>query len=374
IMVLVLLAATAVQYLAAGGRRPAKVGLIIAGVVAVVAFLIANPYALLDFGTFRDGLNHQTSAAGAEGGKLGLTYHSGIAYYLWTLTWGLGWVPAMAALAGIYMLWRDERRLVALLAPAPIIFIIFMGTQGRFFGRWLMPILPVVCLLAAYSILELADHGGRRWPALRPTFLALAVVLLCGQALVHSAHLGLVLSREDTRNLTRAWLVKNVPERSKIVVEPVVPDLWAQDTAHPSPFTSNGNRWVKFPTSRSQVNNDGTITPGLGRIVNIEDYERTLLPELIDQYEREKYCYVISGSTQSGRAFAEPGEVPLAIQYYKELDRRAEVVYKASPYDPKRGTVLFNFDFSFDFYPLAYHRPGPLMTVYHLTGGACRNP
>jgi hypothetical protein len=108
--------------------------------------------------------------------------------------------------------------------------------------------------------------------------------------------------------------------------------------------------------------------------VNIEDYERTLLPELIDQYEREKYCYVISGSTQSGRAFAEPKEVPLAVQYYKELDRRAEIVYKASPYDPRRGTVPFNFDFSFDFYPLAYHRPGPLMTVYHLTGGACRNP
>jgi hypothetical protein len=371
IMILVLLAATAVQYLAPGGRRPAKIGLVIAGVTSLAAFLIANPYALLDFDTFRDGVNHQTSAAGAEGGKLGLTYDSGIEYYLWTLTWGLGWVPALAALVGIYLLWRDERRLVALLAPAPIAFILFMGTQERFFGRWLMPILPVVSLVAAYAVLELAERGGRRLPALRPTLIALAVVLLCGQALVHSAHLGLVLSRDDTRNLTREWLVRNVPERSKIVVEPVVPDQWAQDIGRPSPLTSNGNRWVKFPTSRSQVNNDGTVTPGVGRIVNIEDYERTTRPELVDQYERERYCWVVSGSTQSGRAFAEPAEVPLAIRYYEELEKRGRVVYRASPFGANDKTVPFNFDFSFDFYPLSYHRPGPVMTVYRLDGGAC---
>ena len=67
IMILVLLATTAVQYMAPGGRRPAKLGLVIAGFAAFAAFLIANPYALLDFDTFRDGLNHQTSTAGAEG-------------------------------------------------------------------------------------------------------------------------------------------------------------------------------------------------------------------------------------------------------------------------------------------------------------------
>jgi hypothetical protein len=33
--------------------------------------------------------------------------------------------------------------------------------------------------------------------------------------------------------------------------------------------------------------------------------------------------------------------------------------------------VAFNFDWSFDFYPLAYERPGPVMTIYRLRGGAC---
>jgi hypothetical protein len=33
--------------------------------------------------------------------------------------------------------------------------------------------------------------------------------------------------------------------------------------------------------------------------------------------------------------------------------------------------VGFNFDWSFDYYPLAYYRPGPVMSVYRLRGGRC---
>jgi hypothetical protein len=42
-----------------------------------------------------------------------------------------------------------------LVLPAPIAFILFMGVQQRFFGRWLIPIFPLVALLAAYASVEL---------------------------------------------------------------------------------------------------------------------------------------------------------------------------------------------------------------------------
>src|SRR4051812_14585695 len=76
--------------------RPATVigGLVVAGLCAAIAFFITNPYALLDYASFSDGLNHQTSVADDALGKLGLTEDNGLAYYLWTLTWGLGWIPA----------------------------------------------------------------------------------------------------------------------------------------------------------------------------------------------------------------------------------------------------------------------------------------
>jgi hypothetical protein len=247
-----------------------------------------------------------------------------------------------------------------------------MGTQERVFGRWLLPVFPLVCLIAAGAVVRAAEATGRRASALRPALFALGAVLLLGQGAVYAVHQGLVLSRADTRNLTRAWLVDNVPPETKIVVEPVGPDAWATDIGRPNPRTANGARWVKFPTSRSNVANDGSRVPGKGRIVNIEDYERTLFPALVDRYERDGYCWVVVGSTQRGRAEAEPEDVPRAIAYYRDLERRSEVAFHASPYREGAGPVPFNFDWSFDFYPLAYARPGPEMTVYRLTGGACQ--
>ena len=65
--------------------------------LALAAFFVANPYAFIDHGEFHQGLVHQSSAADDALGKLGLTQSSGTAYYLWTFTWGLGWVPIIAA-------------------------------------------------------------------------------------------------------------------------------------------------------------------------------------------------------------------------------------------------------------------------------------
>jgi hypothetical protein len=217
----------------------------------------------------------------------------------------------------------------------------------------------------------MAELAGRRAPQLRPALYALGAVVLLGQGVVASLHDGLVLSRADTRNQARAWLVANVPPKTKIVVEPVVPDAWASDIGRPYAGTSNGARWIKFPTSRSNIANDGSILPGPGRVVNIEDFERTLFPGLVDRYEKQGWCYVVSGSTQRGRAEAAPKEVPRAIAYYKALDRRADVVFHASPYRRGAKPVAFNFDWSFDFYPLAYARPGPDMRIHRLRGGAC---
>ena len=107
-------------------------------------------------------------------------------------------------------LFVDERRLFWMLVPPIIVFVLFMGSQERYFGRWLMPVFPFVCVLAAYGAIELADWLGRLAPALRPTLVAAAVVLLCGQGFVYSLHSGLVLSREDTRNIARDWMVINV--------------------------------------------------------------------------------------------------------------------------------------------------------------------
>ena len=366
-----IVAAAGAQFAAAGGKAGALKGIGIAAGLSLLSFLIANPYAVLDFSSFWDGLTHQSTASGDAAGKLGLTQDSGYAYYLWSFGWGLGWMPLFFAIGGAVRLFFDERRLLWMLVPPIILFVLFMGSQERYFGRWLMPVFPFVCVLAAYAAIEFADWLARFSPALRPTFVAAAVVILGGQGFVYSLHSGLVMSREDTRSIAREWMVLNVPAGTKIVVEPVVPDQWAQDIGNPSPVTKNGNRWNKYPLSRMIDPSTGEPVPGAAGVVNIEDFERQLQPELIDVFEQQQYCWVVVGSTQRGRAEVEPEQVPNALRYYAELERRSKVAYAVSPYAKGKGPVAFNFDWTFNYYPLAYNRPGPVMTIYRLQGGRC---
>jgi Dolichyl-phosphate-mannose-protein mannosyltransferase len=369
IALLPLLAAVTARYLAGepGAGRRAVEGIALAGAAALLAFLIANPYAVLDYHRFHLELAHQSTLSAESQGKLGAPGGGGLRYYLWTLTWGFGWVPALAALAGALSVWRADPRLGWLLVPAPALFLAFMSLEGRYFGRWLLPIFPILCLLAAFSALQLLGALSRRTPraiaardgrAARTALIAATALALCGQGVVYSVHCDLVLAREDTRGLTRRWMVAHIPAGTPIVVEPVAPDAW-------------GRRWRKYDSLVSLIAPDGALATGVPRVVSIEDYERTLAPALIGYYERGGYCLIVSGSTQSGRALSDPRAVPLALAYYRALRRRGEVLYRASPYGRRRRPVAFNFDWSFDYYPLAYDRPGPEMTVYRLHGGRC---
>jgi hypothetical protein len=117
--------------------------------------------------------------------------------------------------------------------------------------------------------------------------------------------------------------------------------------------------------------NGAHLAAGQRRYVVIDQYERTLRPELLDEYAHWGFCWVVVSSLQAGRAFASPRAVPDAIGYYAALARRAKLVYHVSPFSGGDRSVPFSFDWSIDYYPAQYHLPGPEMSVYHLTGGRC---
>jgi hypothetical protein len=388
-----------------GAAVAAGLGLALAALLAFAAFFVANPFWLLDYKAFHAELVHQSSLSAEAQGKLGAPKQGGFVYYLWSLSWGLGWAPALAALGGALAIWRRRPALGWLLVPAPLLFLVFMGLQGRYFGRWLMPILPLLCLLAAFFALALAgllsgplartldarrasSRSGDSSTATRsgdspgatrsraPLKLAAALVLavlLLAQGVVYSVHSGLVLAHADTRNVTREWMLSHVPRRARIVAEPISPDGWAREYPGNVPPGSNRGVWLKYPGLVDRLAPSDPSGPLLrrGPTVATENYVRTLSPALVDYYESKGYCWVISGSTQSGRAYADPRAVPLAIRYYRTLARRGEVVFRSSPYGRGEGPVPFGFDWSFDYYPLAYERPGPSIAVYRLHGGRC---
>ena len=353
------------------GRRPALLGLGLAGAAAVVAFIAGNPYALLAPGDFWSGLT-QLSVTPQGEVKLGQE-GSGIVYYLWALTWGLGWIPLVAAAAGAVLLIVRRDPLALVLLPAPAVFVLFMGLQERYFGRWLMPILPVLALLAGYAAAAAVRWVASARPCAAPLAAVLAAASLLVQGLFFSVHGDLVLAREETRNATREWLLANVPARTRVVVEPTVPGDWFRDPA------GDGPRWqrVSVRAALGRLVDEGRVDPAdlpEGRVpahVPAARYVRYLRPEVLDFFEARGVCWVVAGSFEWGRALSDPDLVPGAIAYYRELEQRADVAFAATPYRDGAGPVEFNFDLSNNYYPLAYERPGPEMKVYRLRGGAC---
>ena len=98
---------------------------------------------------------------------------------------------------------------------------------------------------------------------------------------------------------------------------------------------------------------------------SFQNYQRTLWPGMLDVYRREGYCWVVTGSTQYGRARTEPHRVPQALRYYRALREQADVAFRASPVGD--GTLpRYQVDKSFNYVDGAYERPGPEMIVYKL--------
>ena len=97
-------------------------------------------------------------------------------------------------------------------------------------------------------------------------------------------------------------------------------------------------------------------------------YAASLTPDLIDLYRQKGFCLVMTMSVIRGRA--ENAKVPQALAYYDRLERESRRIFYASPYDPGAKKVDLHYDFSYNYYPKAYDRPGPEVGIYRLNN--CR--
>jgi hypothetical protein len=309
------------------------------GIAFGIAFVVLNPYSVVDFSTFRHQLAGQSATAGGSA-KLGQSGTPGWLYYLWTLTWGLGWIPAVAAVAGGVLLLRENWRRGLVLVVFPVFMFLFLSLQARHFGRWLMPAYPAIVLLAAYGAVRVSDMLGarRRW------VLPAIAVLLVVQGLASTIRVDSVLARSDTRGLARDWILHTVPAGSGMVVEPFVPVGWLRE-----PNRAGTERYRLYP-----------IKPPF------QAYEKKLDPSLIDTYRTQRYCWIVVASHQKQRGLM--AKLPGAIGYYQRLNRESDRTQLFDPWRPDAGRPGFNFDMSFNYYPEAFIRPGPLVEVHHLRG------
>ena len=350
----------------------AAAGVALAGALAALVFVALNPYLLGSLDDWWSDLRSQAEVA-ADQPKPG-QQSGGVSYYLDSLTWGLGWAAALAALAGMVVELRRDRVRALMLAALPVALFAYLSAQSRYFGRWLLPAYPALALLSAAALgqaSELVRHPRWRAPALAG---ATALVLL--QPLAADIRSAQVLGRADTREQAREYIERHYPPGLRASIEPAVPGRWFRSNPAgtlPTWLSRCPRRhgWTEpgfayFDETGARVCEQ--YKPGLVARpdggVRASAYHLVLSPDVIDDYRLYGYCLVMTVNVVRDRAL-ETGDRD-ARAYYERLARESELVREFSPYDEGTGPVPFSFDLSYNYYPPEYHRPGPTVQLRRL--------
>ena len=84
----------------------------------------------------------------------------------------------------------------------------------------------------------------------------------------------------------------------------------------------------------------------------------------LEAYRAGGYCFVVVGSTQKGRGLK--AGLRSSRRYYAALDEASEETVTFSPYRDGADPVEFSYDFSFNYAPRAFERPGPVVEIHRL--------
>jgi hypothetical protein len=188
---------------------------------AAAAFLVAAPYTFLDLPGFLNGFGHLTSSyTGAPSPEPGwLIYFKHLRN---SLQWpALLLVLGGAVLAIVRSVRGPGRVRWTLLVTFPVLYFWFVSKQSLIFGRYLLPIVPFVCLLAAAAVVSGVSLL-RRFSiprALRTALITALTVAVLLPSAAASIGFNRMMARQGTAALAYEWLMQNAPKGSAIVIE-----------------------------------------------------------------------------------------------------------------------------------------------------------
>jgi 4-amino-4-deoxy-L-arabinose transferase-like glycosyltransferase len=202
---------------------PGRVKTILVTIAAsAAAFLFFAPYTILDLPAFLDSfarLAHQYRAA-AVGQSLW------ILYFKYLIRHAFGWPAVLLAFGGIGLglvrIVRGPGRVRWMLAIVfPFVYYTMLTTQNIVFARYLLPLTPAVCLLAAIGVVSgvslLRRYEIPRAP--RTALIAGLTIAALLPSIVKSINTDREMARATTIDRAYSWILQNIPSGASVVLE-----------------------------------------------------------------------------------------------------------------------------------------------------------
>ena len=287
----------------------------------LVAFLVASPFIVLDPGRFVHDFRRQNRIM--DRGWLGFEHvGNGFAYNVHpNLTGALGIVLLLVAAVGLgWAIWRHTR-FDLVVAPYVIVYFVYVSTWKELADRYLLPVVPLLILLAVRLCIDLARAPGRARRVVAPL-----VVLLLASALVaplvDSIAFDRSLSGQDVRLRAAAWIEQNVPAGSNVAVESYGPPLVrAREQKY---FAAAGLSKPSYRLIDLRLPAPGVANPSHSLA-----------------WLREKNAhYLVVSSAVYDRVLAAAADYPGVAEFYRSLGTDAQLVKVFRPGPGERGPTL----------------------------------
>ena len=195
----------------------------LAAVLAAIpaGFFTGYPYALLNWPPFLEHLGWMSSHSGSKSFDPGARFEM-ILRYAMESGFGVIFTLAFAAAAARALFRRRPEETLILLFTV-VAFALLSKTAFPFYGRYLVPILPLAAVLVASLVVDAAGWlrrtAGAQGPVVAPAFAAAAAVALVASPALETFHYLRYLTSEDTRVQAYKHIVQHLPEGSTIASE-----------------------------------------------------------------------------------------------------------------------------------------------------------
>src|SRR4029453_13317041 len=182
-------------------------------VVMIGTFLATSPYLLLDYQKALQDFRalQESMSVGMTPPELlgpGWIYH-----FRFSLVHGLGIPLLLASILGIGGAARGAPRAALLLGAFPAASYLVAGASANVFVRYMIPIVPFLCLFAAVAV-DAISLAAARATGLRQGGVGFAPVIAPSAGSV--LQFDRILAREDSRVIAAKWVVENVPFGSSV--------------------------------------------------------------------------------------------------------------------------------------------------------------